>query len=146
MQLFIPEKFDFRCDLWQDVEHCTLQQAHCTANHAVNCKNPTDLTRCDPHEYYQVNYCCSVSNKTAWYAWFVAIDNTTNLEYFLMYKKQHILKHKQLFFNRTICEKEDLMFFFSLKFKLSWHNHHSLHVWSIPTQSVQSNHHTTTKW
>ena len=29
-----------------------------------------------------------------------------------MNKKQHILKHKQLFFNRTICDKEDLMGFF----------------------------------
>ena len=42
---------------------CTLHIAtsphHCAANHAVNCKNPTDLTRCDPHEYYQVN-CCLV--------------------------------------------------------------------------------------
>ena len=39
-----------------------------------------------------------------------------------MNKKQHILKHKQLFFNRTICDKEDFMiFFFFLKFKLSWH-------------------------
>ena len=28
--LFIPEKFDFQCDLWQDVEHYTLQQAHVT--------------------------------------------------------------------------------------------------------------------
>ena len=28
-----------------------------------------------------------------------------------MNKKQHILKHKQLFFNRTICDKEDLMIF-----------------------------------
>ena len=37
-----------------------------------------------------------------------------------MNKKQHILKHKQLFFNRTICDKEVLMIFF-LKFKLSWH-------------------------
>ena len=37
-----------------------------------------------------------------------------------MNKKQHILKHKQLFFNRTICDKEDLMIF-PLKFKLSWH-------------------------
>ena len=37
-----------------------------------------------------------------------------------MNKKQHILKHKQLFFNRTISDKEDLMIF-PLKFKLSWH-------------------------
>ena len=29
-----------------------------------------------------------------------------------MNKKQHILKYKQLFFNRTICDKEDLMSFF----------------------------------
>ena len=36
-----------------------------------------------------------------------------------MNKKQHILKYKQLFFDRTICDKEDLMIFF-LKFKLSW--------------------------
>ena len=28
--LFIPEKFDFQCDLWQNVEHYTLQQAHIT--------------------------------------------------------------------------------------------------------------------
>ena len=28
--LFVPEKFDFRCDLWQYVEHYTLQQAHIT--------------------------------------------------------------------------------------------------------------------
>ena len=28
--LFLPEKFDFQCDLWQDVEHYTLQQAHIT--------------------------------------------------------------------------------------------------------------------
>ena len=27
MLLFVPEKFDFQCDLWQDVEHYTLQQA-----------------------------------------------------------------------------------------------------------------------
>ena len=30
MLLFVPEKFDFQCDLWQDVEHYTLQQAHIT--------------------------------------------------------------------------------------------------------------------
>ena len=28
--LFVPEKFDFQCGLWQDVEHYTLQQAHIT--------------------------------------------------------------------------------------------------------------------
>ena len=28
--LFVPEKFDFQCDLWQHVEHYTLQQAHIT--------------------------------------------------------------------------------------------------------------------
>ena len=29
--LFVPEKFDFQCDLWQYVdEHYTLQQAHIT--------------------------------------------------------------------------------------------------------------------
>ena len=28
--LFIPEKFDLECDLRQDVEHYTLQQAHVT--------------------------------------------------------------------------------------------------------------------
>ena len=27
--LFVPEKFDFQCGLWQDVEHYTLQ-AHVT--------------------------------------------------------------------------------------------------------------------
>ena len=28
--LFVLEKFDFQCDLWQDVEYYTLQQAHIT--------------------------------------------------------------------------------------------------------------------
>ena len=28
--LFVPEKFDFQWNLWQDVEHYTLQQAHIT--------------------------------------------------------------------------------------------------------------------
>ena len=28
--LFVPDKFDFQCNLWQDVEHYTLQQAHIT--------------------------------------------------------------------------------------------------------------------
>ena len=35
-------------------------------HHAVNCENPTDLTRGDPHENYQMN-CCSVSHRTACY-------------------------------------------------------------------------------
>ena len=30
-----------------------------------------------------------------------------------MNKKQHILKQKQLFFNRTICDMEGLMIIFS---------------------------------
>ena len=30
MLLFISEKFDFQCDLLQDVEHYTLEQAHIT--------------------------------------------------------------------------------------------------------------------
>ena len=38
-----------------------------------------------------------------------------------MNKKQHILKHKQLFFNRAICDKEDPTIFSFLKFKLSWY-------------------------
>ena len=38
-----------------------------------------------------------------------------------MNKKEHILKHKQLFFNRKICDKEDMMIYFFLEFKLSWH-------------------------
>ena len=28
--LFVPVEFDFQCDLWQDVEHYILQQAHIT--------------------------------------------------------------------------------------------------------------------
>ena len=44
--------------------HITTSPHHCAANHAVNCENPTDLTRCDPHEYYQVNPCSSVSHRT----------------------------------------------------------------------------------
>jgi len=28
--LFVPEKLEFQCDLWQYVEHYTLQQAHIT--------------------------------------------------------------------------------------------------------------------
>ena len=55
--------------------HITTTLHHCAANHAVNWKNPTDLTRCDPHEYYQVNCCCSVSHRIACYAWVVAMCN-----------------------------------------------------------------------
>ena len=65
--------------------HITTSPHHCAANHAVNCENPTDLTRWDPHEYYQVNCCCSDSHRTACYAWFVAMDNihhTANLTFF----------------------------------------------------------------
>ena len=28
--LFVPEKFNFQCDLWHYVEYYTLQQAHIT--------------------------------------------------------------------------------------------------------------------
>ena len=45
--------------------HITTSPHHCAANHAVNCKIPTELTRCDPHEYSQVNCCWSVSHNTA---------------------------------------------------------------------------------
>ena len=45
-----------------------------------------------------------------------------------MNKKQHILKHKQLFFNRTVCDKEDLMILFPLKFKLSWHKQQMMYA------------------
>ena len=57
----------------------TTSPHHCAANHAVNFENPTDLTRCDPHEYYQVN-CCSVSHRTTCYTWFVAMDLTFNIQ------------------------------------------------------------------
>jgi len=82
----------------------TTSPHHCAANHAVNCENPTDLTRCDPHEYYQVN-CCSVSHRTTCYAWFVAMDLTFNIQPIL-----NILKWIKS--NRTIRDKEDLMIFF----------------------------------
>ena len=62
--------------------HITTTPHHCAASQAVNCKMPTELTRCDSHEYYQVNCCCSVSHRIAW---FVAMDNvqhTANLEHF----------------------------------------------------------------
>ena len=65
--------------------HITTSPHHCAANHAVNCKIPSELTRCDPHEYYQVNCCCSVSHRIACSAWVVAMDNvqhTANLEHF----------------------------------------------------------------
>ena len=54
--------------VWSVTICCTLHitasphHRHCAANHAVNCKIPTELTRCDPHEYYQVNW-CSVSHR-----------------------------------------------------------------------------------
>ena len=71
--LFIPEKFDFQCDLWQNVEHYTLQQAHITVLLIMQLTAKTQLIlqdhlRCAPHEYYQVNCCCSVSHRTACYA------------------------------------------------------------------------------
>ena len=46
--------------------HITTSPHDCAANHAVNCKKKkTDLTRCDPHQHYEVNSCCSVSHRTA---------------------------------------------------------------------------------
>ena len=33
--LFVPEKFDFQCNLWQYVEHYTLQQVHITVQLTV---------------------------------------------------------------------------------------------------------------
>ena len=58
--------FSVICD--KMFEHYTLQQAHITVLLIMQLTMKTqDLTRCDPHEYYQVN-CCSVSHKTACYA------------------------------------------------------------------------------
>ena len=48
------------CDNMLNVTHCNKPTSLCcySTNHAVNCKKPTDLTRCDPHEYYQVVVLC----------------------------------------------------------------------------------------
>ena len=58
-----------------------ITQAHITAaNHAVNCKNPTDVIHMSI-----TKWTCSVSHRTACYAWFVAMDNvqhTASLEHF----------------------------------------------------------------
>ena len=59
--------FSVICDKMLNITHYNKPH-HCAANHAVNCENPTDLTRYDPHEYYQVNCCCSVLHRTACYA------------------------------------------------------------------------------
>ena len=58
--------FSVICDKMLNITHLrdiTTSPHHCAANRAVNCKNPTDLTRCDPHEYYQMN-CCSVTQNS----------------------------------------------------------------------------------
>ena len=42
--LFVPEKFDFQYDLWQYVEHYTLQQAHITVLLIMQLTAKTQLT------------------------------------------------------------------------------------------------------
>ena len=44
MLLFVPEKFDFQCDLLQYVEHYTLQQAHITVMLIMQLTAKTPLT------------------------------------------------------------------------------------------------------
>ena len=76
--------FSVICDIMLNI----TSPHHCAANHAVSCKIPTKLRRCDPHEYYQVNF-CSVSHKTAWDAWFLVMDDiqhTASLEQFIRIK------------------------------------------------------------
>ena len=65
--------FSVICDKMLYITHHNKPTSLCcyySANHhhAVNCENPADLTRCDPHESYQVNCCCTVSHRTACYA------------------------------------------------------------------------------
>ena len=55
--------------------HITTSPYNCAAKLAANCKIPAELTRCDPHEYYQMNCCCCVSHRIECYAWVVAMDN-----------------------------------------------------------------------
>ena len=62
--LFIPR------DIWPSVWfvticwtlHITTSPHHCAANHAVDCKIPTELTRCGPHEHYQMKLFCVTWN------------------------------------------------------------------------------------
>ena len=103
----------------------TTSPHHCAANHAVNCENPTDLTRCDPHEYYQVNCCCSVSHRTACYAWFVAIMfNIPPILNILKWIKSNtswnIISYSLKLIEQDVTRKI-WWFFFLLSFKLSWY-------------------------
>ena len=84
MLLFVPEKFDIQCDLWQYVEHYTLQQAHITVLLIVQLTAKNQLHLQDVMVIH-VSSCCSVSHRTACQAWSVVMDNvqhTANLEHF----------------------------------------------------------------
>ena len=100
----------------------TTSPHHCAANHAVNCENPTDLTRCDPHEYYQVNCCCSVSHRTACYAWFVAImfNIPPILNIFKWIKSNTSWNINSYSLTEQYVTRKIWWIVF-LKFKLSWH-------------------------
>ena len=89
--LIIPEKFDFQFqfDLWQDVEHYTLQQVHITVLLIVQLTAKTQLILQDVIHMnitkWTVVVLCPTEQRANCYAWFVAIDNvqhTASLEHF----------------------------------------------------------------
>ena len=69
----------FQCDLWQYVEHYTLQQAHITVTQLIL----QDVIHMSISEL--LLFCVTDWHRTACYAWFVAIDNvqyTASLDHF----------------------------------------------------------------
>ena len=72
----IPEKFDFQCDLWQYVEHYTLQQAHITVMLIMQLTAKNQLILQDVIHMSITKWTVVVlCHRTACYAWSVAIDN-----------------------------------------------------------------------
>ena len=75
------EKFGFQCDLWQYVEHYTLQQAHITVLLIMQLTVKTQLLLQNVIHMSITKWTVVVLSQ----AWFVAIDNnehTANLEHF----------------------------------------------------------------
>ncbi len=123
--LFVPEKFDFQCDLWQDVEHYTLQQAHITVLLIMQLTVKTQLILQDVIHMSITKWTVVVLCHTEQHA-------THSLLQYITFNIQPILNifkwiKSNTFWNinsYSLIEQyvtRKIWWFFSLKFKLSWH-------------------------
>ena len=116
---FLSSKFDFQCDLWQYVEHYTLQQAHITV---LLIMPYWSYKMCSTWVLPSELLLFSVSEQQAMHGllqW-ITFNMQPILNIFKWIKSNTFCNINSYFFNRTICDKEDLMTF-CLIFMLSWH-------------------------